>query len=457
MPNSLELKYEYKYSWEVIIEAYFSKYREVPNTIVPDVLGIKYTNMDYEESTDTVTFHRNTQLRLNLPDFLKKIAGVEAMEFGTDVTISRAQKLMLCVTKNITFWPSIQLVEHTRHEPDPSNSDWTVFTTSSTLTLMNLWGLQGPIETAILESAKKGQKIARENEKPYIHEISERGQLQPTEIEEACKNEARLKRQQPAHPPVRNTFLFAGFRPQLDTADCSALYEQAFLPQTNGSSSLWNWLGRLGSWFFPFPDYNEIAYEAAVEVLESPNQPTDFCWWGKAKNLRYPCLVVQMSNFEKTLIEGSSASADGLNFALQKKAYKWQRGPNYEEAKKKVVRALVTTPAAEASKLCVVLIEWCNMVDFTLFRGTLEALEAHGPQVTACFIYPANESFLRCWKLVSPDFSNELCEKCLLIKQKTVYNLSDSFLRRSENRQSSSSGDLCLQAQPTGGLPVCMG
>eukprot|EP00639_Heterosigma_akashiwo_P010784 CAMPEP_0206368090 /NCGR_PEP_ID=MMETSP0294-20121207/4474_1 /ASSEMBLY_ACC=CAM_ASM_000327 /TAXON_ID=39354 /ORGANISM="Heterosigma akashiwo, Strain CCMP2393" /LENGTH=240 /DNA_ID=CAMNT_0053814547 /DNA_START=80 /DNA_END=799 /DNA_ORIENTATION=- len=224
MPSKAELRFDYNYCWEVVIEGYFSKYREVPNPIVPDVFNLKYSQMDYDSTADIVTFNRITQIHIHLPDFLKRIAGVDHMEFETDVTICRRERWMRCVTKNATFWPNIQLVEHTHHYANPDNpEEQTIFTVEAELTFMNLLGLQGAVEKAAIDSAKKGQKVARREEKPYFDEINSRpGRPGVTELEEQCKEQAKLKKSQ---EDLEGKHSLGDFESALNTTSFRELYK----------------------------------------------------------------------------------------------------------------------------------------------------------------------------------------------------------------------------------------
>mmetsp|Transcript_5139 Transcript_5139/g.6753 ORF Transcript_5139/g.6753 Transcript_5139/m.6753 type:complete len:401 (-) Transcript_5139:275-1477(-) len=343
------------------------------------------------------------------------------MEFETDVTISRKNRRMLCETKNITFWPNIQLVEHTRHEPHPDNPDWTWFQVNATLTLMNLWGLQGAIEQVIMENGKKGQSTARENEKPYIQNIADRPELPGiTEIEEQCKADAKLNKDE--SDALRQHDLH-DFFPEIEKGNWSSFYGEGncCLP-TKSNSTLHKMLNRVKDFFFPPQDYAELARTAVVEILSTANTAGDFCWWSHTQALHYPCLVVQLGNY--TIVNEKTGF------------FNWGRRPVFEDAKTSIQEEIQKSQegASEVAKLCIVF-EWDETSNYTLFRALLEVLEGDSDKIGICLVYPTDESFLRCWKLISPDFSNDLCNKFFFIDKKSIYSVSNSlFGNRSEEK-----------------------
>jgi hypothetical protein len=122
------------------VEAFSVKYT-VPNLDLPDLVSVDYSDMSFDDTTQTAKLTRIVKTKIAAPDTLLKLVGIRFLDFETKIEICRNSRIMTTVTRNLQFTSKMQILEECVLMPHSDNPSWTLYNTKAKLSIVPIWGV----------------------------------------------------------------------------------------------------------------------------------------------------------------------------------------------------------------------------------------------------------------------------------------------------------------------------
>eukprot|EP00004_Rigifila_ramosa_P027896 TRINITY_DN926_c0_g1_i1.p1 TRINITY_DN926_c0_g1~~TRINITY_DN926_c0_g1_i1.p1 ORF type:complete len:178 (-),score=19.53 TRINITY_DN926_c0_g1_i1:20-553(-) len=167
MVISHSIESSFQHPWGLLARAYTLRFPQHP--LLPYILGTQI--LSEERSTDgkITTTTRRVEVDYEAPGWLKKLAGVAAIQFIERTTINLADQSMTLHTVNETLFSSISLSEDCTYRRHPENPAWTQKEQRASLEIkISLLGFSSMIESFCMGLYVRRVRDARHAEESMI-------------------------------------------------------------------------------------------------------------------------------------------------------------------------------------------------------------------------------------------------------------------------------------------------
>ncbi|XP_069762631.1 SEC14-like protein 5 [Narcine bancroftii] len=163
----------YKYAFEMVMVAYEKRFPTCP--MIPVFLGSEKLNEYKSEDGSVHVVERSCRLNVEAPRLLKKIAGVEHVNFIQKNTLNWKERTLLIKAQNETFSNRVLVFEICSYSVHPDNEDWTCFEQSASLDIKSFFGFESTVEKIAMRQYTANVKRGKEVIEHYLKELTAQG------------------------------------------------------------------------------------------------------------------------------------------------------------------------------------------------------------------------------------------------------------------------------------------
>uniref|UniRef100_A0A915PR78 CRAL-TRIO domain-containing protein n=1 Tax=Setaria digitata TaxID=48799 RepID=A0A915PR78_9BILA len=163
----------YKYPFEIVMAAYEKRFPTCPQ--IPIFVGSEITYEYHSEDGAEEIIERKCQLNIDAPYLVKKIAGVEYVDFTQKNSLDRRKRTLIIEAKNISFTNRIDVKETCFYYVHPENSEWTCFEQSGSLDVKSFFGFEATVEKLAVKQYAANLSKGKEVLEYFINELIKSG------------------------------------------------------------------------------------------------------------------------------------------------------------------------------------------------------------------------------------------------------------------------------------------
>ncbi|XP_071246282.1 SEC14-like protein 1 [Salvelinus alpinus] len=130
----------YKYPFEMVMAAYERRFPTCP--MIPLFLGSEVLSDVTSDDGATRVVERRCQVRVDAPQFLKMVVGLDDAYFIQKNTLSRRDRTLVIKVQNETYNNRLIVTETCCYSVHPENESWTCFEQSASVNVTSLFGFE---------------------------------------------------------------------------------------------------------------------------------------------------------------------------------------------------------------------------------------------------------------------------------------------------------------------------
>lgn len=163
----------YKYSFELVMEAYERRFPRCPQ--IPVVIDCEITEDSVSEDGVLRTTKRKCKLNVEAPYILKKLIGVDHVFFIQTNELNKKERCLNIEAYNESFSTRVVVLEKCRYFAHPENSNWTCFEQTASLDIKNFFGFEHTMEKLAMKQYTQNISKGKEIIEYFIKELEKEG------------------------------------------------------------------------------------------------------------------------------------------------------------------------------------------------------------------------------------------------------------------------------------------
>ncbi|XP_074647763.1 SEC14-like protein 5 [Tubulanus polymorphus] len=163
----------YKFPFELVMAAYQKRFPTCK--MIPVFLGSDMLSEYHSEDGALEVIERRCRLAIDAPYLLKKIIGVDHVNFVQKNDLDRRSRTLDIDAYNESFSSRVQIKEHCSYRVHPENPNWTCFEQQASLDIKSFFGFESTVEKIAMKQYSHNIKKGKEVIEYYINELISEG------------------------------------------------------------------------------------------------------------------------------------------------------------------------------------------------------------------------------------------------------------------------------------------
>ncbi|CAH1794678.1 unnamed protein product [Owenia fusiformis] len=163
----------YKHPFELVMAAYEKRFPTCK--MIPVFLGSD-TLSEYKSDDGAIhVIERRCRLNVDAPYLLKKIAGVEHVNFIQKNSLDLRSRVLVINAYNESFSSKVTINENCKYSVHPDNPNWTCFEQDASLDIKSFFGFESTVEKLAMKQYTTNIKKGKQVIEYFLNELEEEG------------------------------------------------------------------------------------------------------------------------------------------------------------------------------------------------------------------------------------------------------------------------------------------
>jgi hypothetical protein len=176
-------EYVYHNSWNIVIQAYQERFRNLPHPKIPSLTAMELENFSICSSNEhkvdqndddelVVSWIGKGHIKPDLPSWILRWVKLDDVVFITENKVDHKNKKFTIRIRNESFQKIFEVNEEVAFSVHPENSEWTLYQQRSEFKIL-VWlaGFESSAQNAVLKKYVEGYQEGRDTDEAYILDI----------------------------------------------------------------------------------------------------------------------------------------------------------------------------------------------------------------------------------------------------------------------------------------------